>query len=111
MSIKNTENPAIWYPCYGSWLIALVVEAILFTLCITNGLPRSPFVYAQTTLQACRMLILVLLSTVLLTQTFRSTNADEESASLLGLVEIQIMDHSMSRWRMMVHVASLTVKI
>ena len=84
MSIINTENPAIWYPYYGSWFIALVVEAILFTLCLTHGLSSSAFVYAQTAVQAYRILVLVLLSTVLFTKSSKDTETDEESASLLG---------------------------
>lgn len=84
MSLANAKNPAVWYPHYGSWFIGLIAEAILFTFVLTNGISPSIFAYVQVTVKACRMLVLVLLSTVLFTKSSKSVGADEESASLLG---------------------------
>lgn len=83
-SLVNAKNLAVWYPFYGSWFIELVAEAILFTLVLTHGISPSGFAYIQVAVQACRMLILVLLSTVLFTKSSKMIDADEESASLLG---------------------------
>ena len=64
-------------------MIGLVTEAILFTFVLTYGISPSAFGYVQLTVQACRMLTLVLLSTALLTTSSKGISADEESASLL----------------------------
>lgn len=84
MSIVNAKNAAACYPYYGSWFIGLVAEAILFTSVLTYGISPSAFTYIRVTIQACRMLILVLLSTALFTNYSKRIAADEESASLLG---------------------------
>ena len=84
MSLVNAKNPAVWYPHYGSWFIGLIAEAILFTFVLTYGISPSIFAYIQVTVKACRMLILVLLSTVLFSKSSKALGADEESASLLG---------------------------
>lgn len=87
MSIVNAKNAAACYPYYGSWFIGLVAEAILFTSVLTYGISPSAFTYIRVTIQACRMLILVLLSTALFTnysKRIAPVAADEESASLLG---------------------------
>lgn len=84
MSLVNAKNPAVSYPHYGSWFIGLATEAALFTFVLTYGISPSAFAYIQVTVQACRILILILLSTVLFTKSSKSVRADEESASLLG---------------------------
>ena len=84
MSLVNAKNSAVWYPYYGSWFIGLIAEAILFTFVLTHGISPSIFAYIQVTVKACRMLILILLSTVLFTKSSKASGADEESASLLG---------------------------
>lgn len=84
MSLANAKNSTVWYPHYGSWFIGLIAEAILFTFVLTNGISPSIFVYIQVTVKACRMLSIILLSTVLFTKSSKSIGADEESASLLG---------------------------
>ena len=84
MSLMNAKNPAVWYPYYGSWFIGLIAEAILFTFVLAHGISPSIFAYIQVTVKACRMLILILLSTVLFAKSSKATGADEESASLLG---------------------------
>ena len=84
MSLVNAKNPTVWYPQYGSWFIGLVAEATLFTFVLTYGISPSIFAYVQVTVKACRILILVLLSTVLFTKSSKAIGADEESASLLG---------------------------
>ncbi|CAD6570642.1 MAG: hypothetical protein ASARMPREDX12_003784 [Alectoria sarmentosa] len=84
VSLVNTKNPGVWYPYYGSWFIGLVAEAILFAFVLTYGISPSAFAYLHVTIQACRTLILVLLSTVLFTKSCQAISADEESASLLG---------------------------
>lgn len=61
----------------------MVAEAIFFIFGIARALSPGAFVYAQTAIQACRMVVLVLLSTVLFTKCSKSTKADEESACLL----------------------------
>ena len=80
----KAKNPVVWYPYYGSWLIGLVAEAIFFTSVLTCGISPDAFTYVQVTVQACRMLVLVLLSTVLFAKPSKRIGADEESASLLG---------------------------
>lgn len=79
----KSKKPVVWYPYCGSWSIGLVAEAIFFTFVLTYGISPSAFGYTQVTLQACRMLMLVLLSTVLFTNSSKKTGADEESVSLL----------------------------
>lgn len=69
--------------------MGLVVEAILFICVLTYGISPSTYACIQVAVQACRMLVLVLLSTVLLstvlfTKSSKTIGADEESASLLG---------------------------
>ncbi|KAL9070382.1 MAG: hypothetical protein Q9161_004941 [Pseudevernia consocians] len=82
--LVNAKNPAVWYPYYGSWFMGLVVEAILFTCVLTYGISPSIYAYIHVAIQACRMLVLVLLSTVLFTKSFKRIGPDEESTSLLG---------------------------
>ena len=64
--------------------MGLVVEAILFTCVLTYGISPSIYAYIHVAIQACRMLVLVLLSTVLFTKSFKRIGPDEESTSLLG---------------------------
>ncbi len=84
ISLVNAKNAVVWYPYYGSWFIGLVAEAIFFTSVFTYGIPPSIFAYVQAAVQGCRILVLVLLSTILFTKSSKSIGADEESASLLG---------------------------
>ena len=74
----------VWYTFCGSWFIGLVAETILFIFALTYGIPPNVFGYTHVIIQVCRMLILVLLSTVLFYIPSKSSRADEESASLLG---------------------------
>ena len=82
----------MWYPYSGSWFIGLVGEATLFALILSRGVPPSAFVHVQIAVQACRMLILVLLSTILFTGSCKRSHTDEESASLLRHGEIESDD-------------------
>ena len=79
----KSKKPAVWYPYCGSWFIGLVTEAIFFTFVLTYGISPSAFGYVQLTVQACRILALILLPTVLFTTSSKGIGADEESASLL----------------------------
>ena len=82
----------MWYPYSGSWFIGLVGEAILFALILSHGVSPTAFVHVQVAVQACRMLILVLLSTALFTGSCKRSCTDEESASLLSSGEIDSDD-------------------
>ena len=82
----------MWYPYSGSWFIGLVGEATLFALFLSCGISPSAFVHVQVAVQACRMLILVLLSASLFTRSCKRSHTDEESASLLRHGEIESDD-------------------
>ncbi|KAL9133811.1 MAG: hypothetical protein Q9175_005012, partial [Cornicularia normoerica] len=96
IGLLNAKDSAVWYPYYGSWFVGLVAEAILFIFVLIHGIKPSAFAYVQVTVQACRMLILILLSTVLFTKYSKRIRADEESASLLGHVKGESDDKQIS---------------
>ena len=79
----------MWYPYSGSWFIGLVGEVILFALVLTRGISPSAFFHVQVVVQACRMLMLILLSMSLFTTSCKRSHTDEESASLLRHGEIE----------------------
>ncbi|KAM0796010.1 hypothetical protein BDR22DRAFT_812779 [Usnea florida] len=92
LCLLGAKDLAVWYPYSGSWFIGLVGEAILFALILSHGVSPSAFVHVQVAVQACRMLILVLLSTSLFTGSCKRSCTDEESASLLRSGEIDSDD-------------------
>ena len=75
---------SVWYPHCGSWVIALIAEAINFTLYLRHGFAPAGFVHAQMTVQASRVLILALLPAVLLTQHSLQKGTDPECSPLLS---------------------------
>jgi len=81
-----SENGRIGYPLYGSCLVCLVAEATLFALGLSQSGYFNTFVYFEVAFQACRILALVSLPTVLFitASTSTSNGKDEESAPLLG---------------------------
>ena len=83
-SLANVENP-VWYPQYGSWIIALVAEGLLFAFELGHGILASPFVYVRMTLQIIRLAVLLALPVLLFSKSTKGmTLKDEESAALLG---------------------------
>ncbi|KAK4696240.1 hypothetical protein P7C71_g1638, partial [Lecanoromycetidae sp. Uapishka_2] len=74
----------VWYPHYGSWLIALFTEAILFILILNRGSLSTVIGFVQAIIRACRVVVLILLLTVLFAKTSNTVAIDEESDSLLG---------------------------
>lgn len=84
VSLVQNKHP-IWYPFYGSWLIALSSEALIISFELAKGSDNSAFVICHILVQACRLLLLIALPTVFLSRRLeRSTSSDEESSPLLG---------------------------
>lgn len=77
-------NSSVWYPQCGTWLINLVVEIVLFAFGLNHASASNAFVYAQITIQACRLLSLALLPVTLVAKPSKLRPADEETAPLLG---------------------------
>ena len=83
-SLANVENP-VWYPYYGSWMIAFVAEALLLAFGLAHGFTATPFAYVRMTVQIVRSIILVILPVLLFSKSSKGTpSKDEESAALLG---------------------------
>lgn len=61
MSLADSKHP-VWYPYYGSWLLALILEIILFSLSLTTCRPSNPFGYTLLGIQISRLLDLILLA-------------------------------------------------
>ncbi len=79
-----SDSCPVWYPHYGSWLVCLVAEVTLVALELGQGGCSNTFAYVQVAIQACRILALIFLPTVLFLTAPASNAKDEESASLLG---------------------------
>ena len=73
----------VWYPHCGAWLITLTAETTLLLLHLSYDSRTTTFSHAQTTIQASRILILALLSTIRLTRFSSQTTTDPESSPLL----------------------------
>ncbi|KAL2046293.1 hypothetical protein N7G274_001740 [Stereocaulon virgatum] len=89
------SKSSIWYPDCGTWLITIVAEIVLFALTLNHGITPSTFAYPHLVVQACRLIALVLLPTVLFSRYSEKIAVDEESAPLLGqrkdlLADVQI---------------------
>ncbi len=78
----DSKKP-VWYPHCGAWFITLIAEATFLILDLSYGSTSTAFVHAQTTIRASRILILVLLPTIRLTEFSFPTSKDPESSPLL----------------------------
>ena len=78
------SKSSVWYPYCGTWLITLVAEVILFALTLNQGFTPRTFACLHLVVQACRVIALVLLPTVLFLRYSERLAVDEESAPLLG---------------------------
>lgn len=75
----------MWYPFYGSSLIAVVSEALILLLKPTKESGYSIFIVLYLLVQACRLLLFIALPIVILSRRLeRSISSDEEASPLLG---------------------------
>jgi hypothetical protein len=61
MSLADSKHP-VWYPYYGSWLLALILEIVLFSLSLTICRPLNHFGYTLLGIQISRLLAFILLA-------------------------------------------------
>jgi hypothetical protein len=61
MSLADSKHP-VWYPYYGSWLLALILEIVLFSLSSTICRPLNHFGYTLLGIQISRLLAFILLA-------------------------------------------------
>ncbi|KAI9873720.1 MAG: hypothetical protein M1830_010691, partial [Pleopsidium flavum] len=86
VSLLDSAYP-VWYPYYGSWLLALAAELVFATLPIVYHRPRGSVDLAQLALAVFRMFLLVLLLFLLFGRRYskaRHGPIDEESQPLLA---------------------------
>lgn len=84
ISLLGSPRP-VWYPYFGSWIIAVVAEIVLIILCSVNSFSPDPFSLCQVTVQVMRLSVLTVLPTLLILEgRTKESGTDEESASLLG---------------------------
>lgn len=77
MSLADSKHP-VWYPYYGSWLLALIFEIVLFILSLTICRPLNHFGYTLLGIQ-----IFWLLAFILLAALHGGTPVSEEHTPLL----------------------------
>ncbi|KAI9786630.1 MAG: hypothetical protein M1839_006181 [Geoglossum umbratile] len=87
LSLLDTTFP-VWFPYYGSWLIALTAEIVLAALPSSLHAPKLQFEYIQLTVQFSRVCLLLLLIVVFFGTgkegNRRDSGSDEESQALLA---------------------------
>lgn len=84
VSLIESGKRIVWYPLYGSWLIAISTEIVLFGVAFP-GQVSNPIEYARVSIKAVRLVAMVLLPLVLFFLKSPAESArDEESVSLLG---------------------------
>ncbi len=77
MSLADSKHP-VWYSYYGSWLLAFILEIVLFSLSSTICRPLNHFGYTLLGIQIYRLLALILLAAL-----HGETPISEEHTSLL----------------------------
>ena len=87
MSLLDSERP-VWHPYYGSWILALIFDVLLFGLSLIIGLPSTPFEYTLLVIQLSRLLAFNLLLPLFFATLTRSalrddTPVNEENTPLL----------------------------
>lgn len=85
--LLDSKHP-VWYPYYGSWLLALILEIGLFTLSLAICWPSSPFEYTLLIIQISRLKALNLLAAYLFASFSKAaledhTSSDEKAPFLL----------------------------
>jgi hypothetical protein len=87
LGLLDSKFP-VWFPYYGSWLIALAAEIALATLPNSFRSPRPQFGYVQLTVQVSRVCLLLLLVIIFFGTrkegNRRDSGSDEESQALLA---------------------------
>jgi hypothetical protein len=87
LGLLDSKFP-VWYPYYGSWLIALAAEIVLVALPHGFHSPKLQFEYIQITVQVCRVCFLLLLTSVFFgiskMGNRRDSGSDEENQTLLA---------------------------
>jgi len=86
VSLLDSAHP-VWYPYYGSWLIAFIAELIFATLPLVYHRPTSSADLAQLALAAFRISLLLSLLFLLFGRRYpraRHNPSDEESQPLLA---------------------------
>lgn len=91
MSLLDSAYP-VWYPYYGSWLIALVIEAVLITLSVGYSMPTTRLDSVVLGLAAARVGLLISLLLFLFgrrSTARRYSRGDEENQPLLAPSNVQ----------------------
>ena len=87
LGLLDSKFP-VWFPYYGSWLIALAAEIVLAALPNSFRSPKPQFEYVQLTVQVSRVCLLLLLIIVFFGTrkegNRRESGSDEESQTLLA---------------------------
>lgn len=90
-SLLDSAYP-VWYPYYGSWLVALVVEIVLITLSVVDSMPTTTIDSVDLGLAAARVGLLISLLLFLFGRRItagRYNQGDEENQPLLAPSHVQ----------------------